>query len=107
MELALAKMCHNAVVHLTLPDTNLIHNIIQEYKNNLPTKHLSSLHKLLNLFHLTEQRIEQIKPTPHLSQAKLCPTTIIDKSRDKSIQKEASDDSDFKLYSNGSCQNGR
>ena len=106
MELALAKACHRAAVqHLTLPDTNPIHDIIQEYRLNQPSEHLSSLQKLLNLFQLSEQHIETIKPTPYLLINKLQPTTFIDETRTKLIEAEEADNCNFKVFSDGSCQN--
>ena len=107
MELVLAKVCHNAVVRiLTLPDTNPLHNIVQEYKNSQPSKHLSMLHKLLNLSQLADQHIETINTAAHLLPEKLLPMTTIDESRTKSLEIEANDNNNFRIYSDSSCQNG-
>ena len=102
LELALTKACHRAIIHyLILPDTNPIHKIIQDLITNPPpppNKHPSPLYKLLTLYQLTNSKIEMIKPIQYLQNHKLCPNSIIDNSRKKSIHSELINDANFDRF---------
>ena len=53
IELALAKATHRAMIRLlTLPDTHLLHPLIVSTRENLPSKHLSPIASLLQIFKL-------------------------------------------------------
>ena len=63
MELALLKSSHSATIcHISLPDTNPVHQIIKNYETDPPNIHLSPLYKLIKLFQLSNICIETIKP---------------------------------------------
>ena len=106
MELALLKSCHSTTIcHISLPDTNPVHQIIKNYKTNPPNIHLSPLYKLIKLFQLSNIQIETIKPATKTHTETTRFNTTIDDSRGKSIQTEAKDKADYKIFSDGSCQN--
>jgi ribonuclease HI len=105
MELALLKACHNAIVRsLTLPDTNPIHQITTKAKRRPPTKHLSSIDKLLKQYSLHDIKLETIQPVVILTQAPLHYSTTIDDNREAYINFESLDNADDKLFSDGSGQ---
>ena len=63
-ELALLKAFHSATIHsLTLPNTNPIHQIIQEAKQNQPTRYPGPIDHLLKIFSLRNKKIETIWPS--------------------------------------------
>ena len=107
LELALSKACHNAIIwYLTLPETNPIHKLIQNLLNNPPpNKYSSLLYKVLKLYQLTNSQVETIKPLPHLQNQRIHLTTIIDNSRKNSIKSEATDNANYRIYSDSSCIN--
>ena len=106
IELALLKACQSTTTHhLTLPDTNLIHHIIKDFVLHPSTTHLSPLFKLITFFQVTNHNIETIVPTTPLLPPNTMMHTIINNSRESSIQSEVLDDANFKLYADGSCYN--
>ena len=106
LELALTRACYNAIIqYLTLPDSNPIHRILQDYKCSPPTTLLSPLFKLLKLFQTNDLKIETINMTPHPTLDRTLFKTTIDESRKSSISNEANDTANFKIYADGSCQN--
>ena len=106
MELALKKNCHSAVIQLlTLPATNPIHYIIQNIRLFPPKKHFSPLFTLLKIFKLTNLHIETIILTTNLLTHKIRCHTQIDNTRKDSIKTESNDNTDYRIFSDGSCYN--
>ena len=106
IKLTLQKACHSATIrHLTLPDTNMIHHVIKDFVLHPSTTHLSPHFKLIIFFQVTNHNIETIIPTTPLPPPNTMINTLINNSRESSIQSKASDDADFKLYADGSCYN--
>ena len=105
MELALLKACHNALVRsLTLPNTNPIHRIIRKAKRHPPSKHYGPIDNLLKLFTLRNTNLETIHPAITLTRISAQIATKINDSREESINSELNDDTDFKIFSDGSGQ---
>jgi len=107
MDLALSKACHRATVRmLTLPATHPLHQMIKQARRTLPRKHLSPIDILLARFKLKEVRMETITPVVDNLYQVLQYKTRISATREGSIEEEALDKSDFKVFSDSSGQEG-
>jgi hypothetical protein len=105
MELVLRKACHRAIVRmLTLPDSHPLYQIIRKAKLTPPNKHLSPINQLISIFKLRRKTIETITPLTKACRNRF--TTEIAVSRKDSIAQEVKDDADFKIFSDGSGQDG-
>jgi hypothetical protein len=105
VELMLKKSCHRAMVRMTtLPSSHSLHQIVQKVKSSLPSKHLSPIDHLIKIFKLQRKTIETIMP-PTESHPNRFTTEIAD-SRKDSIAQEVKDNADFKIFSDGSGQDG-
>ena len=107
MELGLLKICHRAVVRLlTLPVTHPLSRVVHASKRAPPAKHLGSIDALVQLFKMTRTSMEKISPVI----GGQCPPprfeTEIATSRESSIDNEKKDDSDFKVFTDGSDHDG-
>ena len=71
-----------------------------------PGKHLSPIDSLLTRFKLWELRMEVITPVMENAGQIPCFKTSIPASREQSIEEEDQDKSDFKVFSDGSGQEG-
>ena len=70
-----------------------------------PKKHFNPLFSLLKIFKLTNLHIETIIPTSNLLMHKIRCHTQIDNTRKDSIKTESNDNTDYKIFSDGSCYN--
>jgi ribonuclease HI len=105
IEPALLKACHNALVRsLTLPNTNPIHRIVRKAKRHPPLKHCGPFDNLLKLFTLRNTNLETIHLVITLTRTSAQIATKIDNSREDSINSKSNDDTDFKIFSDGSGQ---
>lgn len=103
MDLALLKACFSAMVrYLTLPDTHPLHQIIVNAKCQVPAKHLSPIDKLIKQFSLKRIQTETILPIASLPSRPNTFRLQMDNTREDSINSEATDNADFKVFSDGS-----
>jgi ribonuclease HI len=87
---------------MTLPSTNPIHQIIQNAKRNQPSKFPGPIDLLLKQFGLINTKLETIYPAVTLTRSNNRYQTKIDNTREDSINFEATDSADFKIFSDGS-----
>jgi hypothetical protein len=107
MELALTKACHSALVRsLTLPSTNPMHQVVQEAKRRQPKKYPGPIDNLLKIFGLQNSEVETIRPAVTLKRLGPQHRIEIYRSREDSINSERLDDADFKIFTDGSGQDG-
>ena len=105
MELALAKVCHRAMVRmLTLPDTHPLQQLINKARRHAPSKHQGPIDHLLKTLKTENQHEELETITPTTEDPYYTPRfqTSIQETRELSIEQEDSDTADFKVYSDGS-----
>ena len=108
MELALLKVCHNALICLlTLQETHPLGEIISRARQNPPTKFLGPIDMLMKSFKLSDIKIETILPNAEIKCITPKFTTIIAPSRRESIKDKKHDKAKFKVYSDGSGHDNR
>lgn len=96
-------ICHSAVVRTaTLPRSHPLRDIIRGYSTTPAKTHLTPLQKLIERFKIKPQHLETISPTTIPPTYKRIFTTTIADSKDESIKEEAKDDSDIRIYTDGS-----
>ena len=107
LELALSKACHRAAVRLlTLPKTHPLFQPLKQARRVPPRKHKSPMDSLLATFGLHKARMEVISPATEDPRRIMRFRTIIPESRECSIEEEDQDKADFKVFSDGSGQEG-
>jgi ribonuclease HI len=108
IDLMLEKICYRNIVQTcTLPPSKLLSWITRGYHRDKAKWHITNLQTLIQRFDLDLKTVETIG-TPQFTSADPLPlTTNIADTRDNSIQGEATDSSRFKVYSDGSGQNGQ
>ena len=95
------SQCHYTIPHTTRNKPHLRANpepLKQPTPKQIPKP-------IIQTPQITNSQVETIKPLPHLLNQGIHLTTIIDKSRKISIKSEATDNADYKIYSDGSCIN--
>jgi len=103
VNLMLERICHSAVIRTaTLPESHLLRSMIREYSKNPAKTHLPPLQKLVERFKIKPRRFEMIRPDPRPPTYKRAFTVMIADSKEESIKDEANDDSDIKIYTDGS-----
>ena len=108
VNLMLEHICHSAVVRTaTLPRSHPLRDIIRGYSTTPAKTHLAPLQKLIERFKIKPRRLETIRPTTIPPTYKRLFTTTIADSKDESIKEEAKDDSDIRIYTDGSGFGGR
>jgi ribonuclease HI len=107
MELAPLKACHSALVRsLTLPSTNPMHHVVQMAKRSQPKKHPGPATNMLRILGLGDMEIETIYPAVTLKSLGPQHRVEIDDSREESISSEHNDNTDYKIFTDGSGQGG-
>ncbi|KAF9441199.1 hypothetical protein P691DRAFT_595018, partial [Macrolepiota fuliginosa MF-IS2] len=108
LQLTLDKICHRNITHIcTLPGTNPLARIARRCVARPDKRHLSNLQILLGRYNLNPVDIETIRP-PAFTSADPTPThTEIAETRADSISNEKADTNRYKVYSDGSGQNGQ
>lgn len=108
LELMLEKTCHRNITRLcTLPKSHPVLCIAKRCIAPIDQKHLTNLHLLIRRFNLDPKDIETINPPKYTSADPLPVTVIIDNSRKDSIRNEEQEKARYKIYSDGSGQNGQ
>ncbi|KAJ3572025.1 hypothetical protein NP233_g3370 [Leucocoprinus birnbaumii] len=111
LHLLLDKICYRNMVRIcTLPPNNPLTRVARRCaaeQPNSPRRHLTNLHILIQRYNLFPSTIETIRPPSFTSADPLPMTTEVADSREESMQHERDDTSKYKIYSDGSNQNGR
>lgn len=103
IELALLKACHSAAVRfLALPDTHPLHQITKDARRNPPVKHPSPIDQLLKTLKLRNTMMETIYPIIRREGTPDQFKTEIAETREVSINSEKKDNTDYRIYSDGS-----
>ena len=107
VNLMLERICHGTIVRAaTLPDGHPIRAMVRRYSKTPAKTHLTPLQKLIERFKIRPRRIETIKPDPRLPTYEIAFTTTIAESKEESIKEEKKDNSDIKVYTDGSGYEG-
>jgi len=110
MELTLLKICHRATLRLcTLPETHPLHEVVKREARTLNDNqaHQGPIRQLLKIFELDPSKYEKISPETS-DPARLNNFTIrITESREESMKIEEEDNSDFRIYTDGSGHDNR
>jgi hypothetical protein len=83
-----------------------MHQVIQEAKQSQPRKHPGLIDNLLRIFELKNTEIETICPAVTLKSLGPWHRIEVDRSREEFINSERLDDADFKVFTDGSGQDG-
>jgi len=103
VNLMLERICHVAVVRTaTLPGSHPLRAMICRYSKNPAKTHLAPLQKLIECFKIKPHRLETIRPDPRPPTYKRAFTATIASSKEELIKDEAKDDSEIKVYTDGS-----
>jgi len=103
VNLMLECICHSAVVRTaTLPASHPLQSMIRGYSKTPAKTHLSPLQKLIKRFKIRPRHFETIRPDPRPPMYKRAFTVTIANSKEESIEEEAKDDSDIRIYMDGS-----
>ena len=103
VNLMLERICHSAIVHVaTLPKTHPLCSMVRGYSKTPAKTHLSPLQKLIQHFNVKPRRFEMIKSDPRPPTYKRMFTVMIADSKEESIKEESKDNSDIKIYTDGS-----
>ena len=101
--LMLERICHSAAVRTaTLPASHPLRSMVRGYSKTPAKTHLSPLQKLIERFKIRPKRFETIRPDPRPPTYKRTFAATIADSKEESIKEEAKDDSDVRIYTDGS-----
>ena len=105
--LMLERICHAAIVRAaTLPVGHPTRDMVRGYSKTPAKTHLTPLQKLIERYKIRPRRLETIKPDPRPPTYKNTFTTTIAESKEDSIKEEKRDDSDIRVYTDGSVYEG-
>ncbi|KAF9440417.1 hypothetical protein P691DRAFT_687762 [Macrolepiota fuliginosa MF-IS2] len=108
LQFMLDEICHRNTTRIcTLPGSNPLTHIARRCVTRPSKKHLSNLQMLLERYSLNPATIETIRPPAFTSADPLPLGTSIAETREDSMGEEREDDSRYKIYSDGSGQDGR
>jgi len=108
IELLLHRICYRAVTRIAcLPDTHPLYNIARNCSDRLVKKHRSPLHNLIWFYNAHPYQYETIKPAIQPPIAHKLFSTHIAESRDSSMEDSAMDNSNIKIFSDGSGIDGQ
>ncbi|KAF9441569.1 hypothetical protein P691DRAFT_683477, partial [Macrolepiota fuliginosa MF-IS2] len=108
LQLSLDKICHRNTTRIcTIPGTNPLTHIARRCVTRPSKKHLSNLQVLLEQYGLNPATIEIICPPAFTSADPLPLGTSIAETREDPMREEQMDNSRYKIYSDGSGQDGR
>jgi len=103
VNLMLERICHAAVVRIaTLSKSHPLQSMVWEYSKTMAKTCLSPLQKLVECFNIKPRRFETIKPDPLPPTYKRVFMVTIADSKEESIKWDAEDNSDVKIYTDGS-----
>ena len=108
MELTLLYICHRATVQFcSLPLLHLLYAMVRAAHLLTTKKHSDPIRNVLKIFELNPQKFETIRPdTTLLTYYKHVKATIL-REQKVTIEAEAKDKADYKIYTDGSIHNGR
>jgi ribonuclease HI len=107
IELTLLKTCHRATTRIcTLPRTHPLHQMIRSAANKRAKKHLGPIDHLLGRFQINPSKLETIYPANKGAQRDTLVTRIAN-TRESVIEQEKRDNAEFRIYSDGSGNNGK
>jgi ribonuclease HI len=108
IELTLLRICHRAIIRIcTLPNTHPLHPLVRAAHRSRNEKHRDPIKNALRIFKLNPRNFEPIAPDLDHPASLLYSTPTIPKNREDSILTEANDTSDYKIFTDGSGQNGK
>ena len=108
MELTLLRICHRAAIRLcSLPLLHPLYTMVRAAHLSTNEKHSDPIRNALKIFELNPRKFETIRPdiTPP-TYYKHVKATISSERKD-AIEAEAKDEADYKIYTDGSEQDGR
>ena len=107
IELLMHKVCHRAAIRLvTLLLSHLLHKLVQICVCWRVKCHLSPIHMLLQAYNIDPSKIETIALASRPPNHKYNMPTEIASSREESKEADADDKATFKVYTDGSGQDG-
>ena len=110
MELTLLKICHRATLRLcTLPETHPLHVVVEREARtmNNDQAHQGAIKQLLRIFELKPDNLEKISPETSDPARPNNFTIRITETREESMKIEEEDNSDIKMYTDGSGHDNR
>jgi len=106
--LMLERICHAAIVRAaTLPAGHPTQAMVRGYSKKPVKTHLTPLQKLINCLKIKPRHYETITPDPRTPTYKRKFTTTIAESKEESIKDEEKDESDIRIYTDGSGYKGK
>jgi len=107
VNLMLEHICHVAIVQAaTLPVGHPTCDMVQGYSRMPAKSHLTPLQKLMECFKVKPQHYETIMPDPRPPTYKRSFTTTIAELKEESIKDKGKDDTDIRIYTDGSGYEG-
>ncbi|KAJ3492820.1 hypothetical protein NLJ89_g11157 [Agrocybe chaxingu] len=108
VDLLLKKICHRSLVRAcTLPETNPLSLIVQIHHDRPTKRHVSALQQHMKIFKINPNTMEKITPTMTPPTYRPQFETEIASSKEEAIEIEAADDAEIKIYTDGSCHEGK
>ena len=103
IDILLHDICHRATLRLaSLPATHLLHKPIRTCARHLVKHHPSPLHSLFHTFSIKADTLETITPALQCPNEPNTFTTEIAETRDDSKRDDIEDDSNVRIYTDGS-----
>jgi len=101
-------VCQWAALQLaTLPEEHLLSQIVKKATKCRPKKHPALIHDILHMANLGKKRVEMIATLLRPPRWKCKMKTIIPKLREDTSRGKREDESDIRIYTDGSGQQGR
>ncbi len=108
MKEQIRKICEASALRMaTLPAHHPLYKEIQHAKRKYPKRHASPLHAVMKISKLFEREAEKIDTIKKEPRWKPAIKSIIDSTRAQGIERERNDDSDVKIYTDGSGIDGQ
>lgn len=108
IHLMLKKICHRAVTCIaTLPQTNPLAKILQQYITKPANRHLTPLQHLLDRTNYDPLKMETITPVIRPPTKKYHYTMYIANNREASMEDERHDTLELSIYTDGSGYKGK
>jgi len=108
MKEQIRKMCEASALRMaTLPAQHPLYKEIQHAKKKYPKRHASPLHAVMKISKLFEREFEKIDIIKKDPRWRPDIDTTIDNTRTQGIEQERNDDSDVRIYTDGSGIEGK
>jgi len=101
-------ICQRAALRIaTLPEEHPLSRTAKKAMKRRPKRHPTPLHDIFHLANLGKRNVEKVATLPRPPNWTCQMTTIIPKTREDASRGEQEDESDIKIYTDGSGQQGK